>query len=73
MNGLLSKDTELGTAGLATNIFGFPQNSNFVEYLVNCLRENFPTVSATLDKTGPSFVKEAFLQFPFKKQIVLIR
>ena len=73
MKGLLSKETELGTAGLATNVFGFPQHSNFVEYLMKCLRENFPTVSATLDKTGPSFVKEAFLQYPYSRKIVLIR
>ena len=61
-----------GTAGLEFNIFGFPRNSTFLEYVINCLHDNFPHEKATLFKTGPYFLKEAFLQYPYNKKINLI-
>ena len=36
------------------------------------LRENFPLQTATLRKTGPVFVTEAILQYPFSKQLFVM-
>ena len=66
----LSKD--VGTAGLENNVLGFPDNSPFLKYTLDALVENFPVESATLYKTGPYFLKEAFLQYPYNKDIALI-
>ena len=62
----------VGTSGLQTNVMAASQNSAFMEFLLNSLKENFPTESATLYKTGPYFFKEAFLQYPFSDEIPLI-
>ena len=69
----LKQESEMGTAGLENNILGFPKQSEFLHYLLSCLRENFPTVSSTLYKTGPYLIKEAFLQYPYRWNIPLIR
>ena len=66
------KTNIVGTSGLHTNVIAASQNSAFMEFLLNSLRENFPTESATLYKTGPYFFKEAFLQYPFNDKIPLI-
>ena len=60
-------------AGFHTHIFGFPRHSAFLEYVLAALRQNFPATRLTLAKTGPFFLKEAFLQYPFCDQIPLIR
>ena len=66
------KTTIVGTSGLQTNVMAASKNSAFMEFLLNSLKENFPTESATLYKTGPYFFKEAFLQYPFSDQIPLV-
>ena len=66
------KTNIVGTSGLHTNVIAASQNSAFMEFLLNSLKENFPTESATLYKTGPHFFKEAFLQYPFNDKIPLI-
>ena len=63
---------KIGSAGFDSNILGFPPKSNFLAYVLAALRENFPTQTATLYKTGPLFLKEAFLQYPFSHHIPLI-
>ena len=69
----LKKGSEMGTAGFDTHLMGAPRMSAFIEFVLLALRENFPTQSATLSKTGPYFFKEAFLQYPYSDQIPLIR
>ena len=64
---------QVGTAGIQTNVIAAPRHSSFMEFTLNSLRENFPTKSATLYKTGPYFFKEAFLQYPYNDKIQLIR
>ena len=66
------KEYLLGSAGFDTNIFGFPASSNFLAFALAALRENFPTQTATLYRTGPFFMKEVFLQYPFSHTIPLI-
>merc|ERR1712183_227545 len=60
------------SAGLQTNIFGFAKHSPFLKYLMAALRENFPLHSATLLRTGPVFVTEAILQYPFSSQLFVM-
>ena len=62
----------MGTAGLENNVFGFAKNSHFLNYTLEALRENYPQESATLYKTGPYFLKEAFLQYPHNRDLPLI-
>jgi len=66
------KEYHIGSAGFDNNAFGFPAKSNFLLYALAALRENFPTQTATLHKTGPFFLKEVFLQYPFSHRIPLI-
>ena len=66
------KGDKMGTAGIENGIFGFPAKSNFLKYALDALRENFPTQQATLYKTGPTFLKEVFLQYPHSYSIPLI-
>ena len=66
------KEYMLGSAGFDTNIFGFPASSRFLSFALSALRENFPTQTATLYRTGPFFMKEVFLQYPFSHTIPLI-
>jgi len=66
------KKNKIGSAGIENNIFGFPANSNFLKYALSALRENFPVQTATLYRTGPVFLKEVFLQFPFSHHIPLV-
>ena len=68
----LNRDSTIGTASIENNIFGFAKKSQFLRYTMEALKENFPLESATLDKTGPGFLKEAFLQYPHNKDIPLI-
>ena len=67
-----AKGNKIGYAGIENNIFGFPAKSNFLKYTLAALRENFPTQKATLYKTGPVFLKEVFLQYPYTHHIPLI-
>merc|ERR1719203_97594 len=62
----------IGTASLENNVFGFSEGSQFLRYTIEALKENFPLESATLYKTGPYFLKEAFLQYPYNRDIPLI-
>ena len=48
----LKKDDNMGTAGLINGVMGFAKHSSFLDYLIKCLRENFPTQNSTLYKTG---------------------
>jgi len=66
------RGNKVGNAGFNNNIFGFPAKSNFLKYTLEALRENFPTQSATLYKTGPVFLKEVFLQYPFSHHVALL-
>ena len=68
----LSKGATVGTPGLENNIFGFAKNSRFLNYTLEALQENFPQESATLYKTGPYFLKAAFLQYPHNRDLPLI-
>ena len=63
---------KIGSAGMDNGIFGFSVQSHFLKYALDALRENFPMQSATLFKTGPYFLKEAFLQYPHAYKIALI-
>ena len=65
-------ENKLGSAGFDTNVFGFPAQSKFLQFVLRALRENFPTQSATLWKTGPVFLKEAFLQYKDAHKIQLV-
>ena len=67
-----SNETKLGTAGTDNGIFGFPAESNFLRFSLAAVRENFPTQTATLYRTGPVFLKEVFLQYPYSYKIQLI-
>ena len=69
----LKEDSEMGSAGFNNNIMGFAKDSAFLDYVLNALQENFPTVSETIAKTGPLFLKEAILQYPFNEKIRLLR
>lgn len=69
----LKEDSEMGSAGFNNNIMGFAKDSAFLDYVLNALEENFPTVSDTIAKTGPLFLKEAILQYPFNEKIRLLR
>ena len=68
----LDRGSHLGSAGLENNVFGFGRESEFLKYAMEALRENFPLETATLYKTGPYFLKEAFLQYPYHNDINLI-
>ena len=68
----MKEDTELGSAGFNNNVLVFPPDSAFLDYLLSALEENFPTVSDTISKTGPLFIKEAFMQYPYNEKIKLI-
>ena len=50
---------KIGSAGFDSNILGFPSQSNFLAYVLAALRENFPTQTATLYKTGPLFLVDS--------------
>jgi mannosyltransferase OCH1-like enzyme len=66
------KKHKIGSAGIENNIFGFPAKSNFLKYALSALRENFWTQSSTLYRTGPVFLKEVFLQYPYSHHIPLL-
>ena len=53
----LKKDDNMGTAGLINGVMGFTKHSPFLDYLIKCLRENFPTQNSTLYKTGSGLLR----------------
>ena len=65
-------DNKLGFAGIENNVFGFNAKSDFLRFTLTALRENFATQTATIYKTGPEFLKAAFLQYPYSHKIQLI-